>query len=96
MVNAIVSISNTSSTAGVTFQSSESIMKAKALYRNLVHDKSIEASLDVDGRKQFDTVMSSKRHDIKYGFVWIPHAYWVVNNERVAELSGNFFNIINL
>ncbi|XP_022117827.2 uncharacterized protein LOC110995124 [Pieris rapae] len=88
MFNAILSISNTTSTAGVTFQSSESIMKAKALYRNLVHDKSIEASLDVDGRKQFDTVMSLKRHDIKYGFVWIPHAYWVVNDERIAELSG--------
>ncbi|KAJ8708368.1 hypothetical protein PYW07_010498 [Mythimna separata] len=50
------------------------------------YDKSLSASLDVDGRKQFDTVMSVKRHDIKYGFVWIPHAYWVVDNERVAEL----------
>lgn len=88
MFNAILSISNTSSTAGLSFQSSKSIMKAKALYRNLAYDKSIEASLDVDGRKQFDTVMSLKRHDIKYGFVWIPHAYWVVNNERIAELSG--------
>ncbi|CAK1547731.1 unnamed protein product [Leptosia nina] len=88
MFNAILSISNTSSTAAVTFQSSESIMKAKALYRNQPYDKSVEASLDVDGRKQFDTVMSVKRHDIKYGFVWIPHAYWVVNDQRVAELSG--------
>ncbi|XP_045507000.1 apolipophorins [Colias croceus] len=88
MFNAILSISNTSSTAALTFQSSESTIKAKALYRNQPYDKSVEASLDVDGRKQFDTVMSIKRHDIKYGYVWIPHAYWVVNDQRIAELSG--------
>nr|XP_049706191.1 uncharacterized protein LOC110382727 isoform X1 [Helicoverpa armigera]XP_049706192.1 uncharacterized protein LOC110382727 isoform X2 [Helicoverpa armigera]XP_049706193.1 uncharacterized protein LOC110382727 isoform X3 [Helicoverpa armigera]XP_049706194.1 uncharacterized protein LOC110382727 isoform X4 [Helicoverpa armigera]XP_049706195.1 uncharacterized protein LOC110382727 isoform X5 [Helicoverpa armigera] len=88
MINAVLSISNTSSTALLTLQSEKSTLIAKAMYRNLPLDKSLSASLDVDGRKQFDTVMSIKRHDIKYGFVWIPHAYWVVDNERVAELSG--------
>ncbi|CAH1641791.1 unnamed protein product [Spodoptera littoralis] len=88
MINAVLSISNTSSTALLTLQSEKSTLKAKAMYRNKPYDKSLSASLDVDGRKQFDTVMSVKRHDIKYGFVWIPHAYWVVDNERVAELSG--------
>ncbi|KAH9633240.1 hypothetical protein HF086_017932, partial [Spodoptera exigua] len=88
MINAVLSISNTSSTALLTLQSEKSTLKAKAMYKNKPYDKSLSASLDVDGRKQFDTVMSVKRHDIKYGFVWIPHAYWVVDNERVAELSG--------
>ncbi|XP_047539341.1 uncharacterized protein LOC125072709 [Vanessa atalanta] len=89
MFNAALSLSNTSSTAALTLQSSESTIKAKALYRNLPYDKSLEASLDVDGKKQFDTVMSLKRHDIKYGFVWLPHAFWVVNDEKIAELSGS-------
>ncbi|KAJ8708722.1 hypothetical protein PYW08_010104 [Mythimna loreyi] len=88
MINAVLSLSNTSSTALLTLQSEKSTLIAKAMYRNMPYDKSLSASLDVDGRKQFDTVMSVKRHDIKYGFVWIPHAYWVVDNERVAELSG--------
>ncbi|XP_049881187.1 uncharacterized protein LOC126377497 [Pectinophora gossypiella] len=90
MFNALLSASNTTTSAVLTFQSNASTMKAKALYRNLPYDKSLEASLDVDGRKQFDTSMSVKRHDIKYGYVWVPHAYWVVNDERVAELSGTF------
>ncbi|XP_045454917.1 apolipophorins [Melitaea cinxia] len=89
MFDAFLSVSNTSSTATLTMQSSQSTIKAKALYRNLPYDKSIEASLDVDGKKEFDTVMSLKRHDIKYGYVWLPHAYWVVNDEKIAELSGS-------
>lgn len=90
MFDALLSVSNTSSSATLTMQSSESTIKAKALYRNLPYDKSVEASLDVDGKKEFDTVMSLKRHDIKYGYVWLPHAYWVVNDEKIAELSGKF------
>ncbi|XP_060807756.1 uncharacterized protein LOC106135284 [Amyelois transitella] len=90
MFNAMLTLSNTTSTALLSMQSAKSTLKAKALYRNLAHDKSIEASLDVDGRKQFDTVMSLKRQEISHGFVWLPHAYWVVDNERVAELSGYF------
>ncbi|CAH0598289.1 unnamed protein product [Chrysodeixis includens] len=88
MINALLSLSNTSSSALLTLQSEKSTLKAKAMYRNMPYDKSLSASLDVDGRKQFDTVMSLKRHDIKYGYVWIPHAYWVVDNERIAEMSG--------
>lgn len=88
MFNANMILSNTTSTAKVSFQSAESTMEAKALYRNQPYDKSLEASLDVNGRKQFETRMSIKRHDIKYGYVWVPLAYWVVNDVRVAELSG--------
>lgn len=88
MINAVLSISNTSSTAVLSLQSAKSTLKAKALYRNQENDKSLEASLDVDGRKQFDTVMSIKRYDIKYGYVWTPSAYWVVDNNTVAALSG--------
>lgn len=94
MFNAKLSLSNTSSTAVLTFQSAKSTLKAKAQYKNLPDDKSLEASLDVDGRKQFDTLMSLRRHYIKFGYVWVPHAYWVVDNDRVAELSGeHVFNI---
>ncbi|XP_028030625.1 uncharacterized protein LOC114243361 [Bombyx mandarina] len=90
MINAALSLSNTSSTAVLSFQSAKSTLKAQALYRNQQYDKSLEASLDVDGRKQFDTKMSVKRYNIKNGYVWIPNAYWVVDNDRVAELSGVF------
>lgn len=86
--NAVLLLSNTSSIAEVTLLSSESTIKAKALYRNMPYDKSLEASLDVDGRKQFDSVMALQRHDIKHGYVWLPHAYWVVNDQKIAELSG--------
>nr|XP_034825791.1 apolipophorins [Maniola hyperantus] len=89
MFNARLLLSNTTSTASLTLQSSESIIKANALYRNIPYDKCLSASLDVDGKKQFDTVMSLKRHDVKYGHVWLPHAYWVVNDEKIAELSGS-------
>ncbi|XP_041972420.1 uncharacterized protein LOC121728328 [Aricia agestis] len=88
MFNAHLIFSNTSSLAELTVQSSESTIKAKGQYRNQPYDKSLEAVLNIDGRKQFDTVMSFKRHDIKYGYVWVPHAYWVVNDEKIAELSG--------
>ncbi|XP_013168741.1 PREDICTED: uncharacterized protein LOC106118616 [Papilio xuthus] len=88
MIDASMIISNTSTSASLSLQSARSTLRARALYRNLPHDKSLQASLDVDGRKQFDTTMSIKRHDIKYGYVWIPHAYWVINNETIAELSG--------
>ncbi|CAG9568621.1 unnamed protein product [Danaus chrysippus] len=87
--NAVLLLSNTSSVAEVTLLSSESTIKAKALYRNMPYDKSLEASLDVDGRKQFDSVMALQRHDIKHGYVWLPHAYWVVNDQKIAELSGS-------
>lgn len=91
MFNANLVYSNTTSTAKVAFQSAESTMEAKALYRNQPYDKSLEASLDVNGRKQFETLMSVKRHNINYGYVWVPHAYWVINEVRVAELSGKLF-----
>ena len=96
MLNALLTISNASSTASLTLQSSESTIKAKALYKNYPYDKSVEASLDVDGNKQFDTVMAIKRHDIKYGFVWLPHAYWVINDAKIAELSGMLFFFLSL
>ncbi|XP_028158784.1 uncharacterized protein LOC114351683 isoform X6 [Ostrinia furnacalis] len=90
MFNAILSVSNTSSTAAINMQSAKSTIKAKASYSNLADDKTVAATLDVDGRKQFDTLMSLKRHDIKYGYVWVPRAYWVVDDEKIAELSGIF------
>ncbi|CAH2058175.1 unnamed protein product, partial [Iphiclides podalirius] len=89
MIDASLVTSNTSTSASLTLQSARSTLRARALYRNQPHDKSLEAALDVDGRKQFDTVMSLKRHEIKHGHVWLPHAYWVVNNETIAELSGS-------
>ncbi|XP_013138334.1 PREDICTED: uncharacterized protein LOC106103192 [Papilio polytes] len=88
MIDASMVISNTSTSASLSLQSARSTLAAHALCRNLPHDKSLQARLDVDGRKQFDTTMSVTRHDIKHGHVWIPHAYWVVNNETIAELSG--------
>ncbi|XP_052751003.1 uncharacterized protein LOC113509342 [Galleria mellonella] len=90
MFDALLTLSNTTTSAVVTLQSAKSTLKAKALYRNLEQDKSFEASWDVDGRKQFDTVMSLKKQDINHGYVWLPRAYWVVDNERVAELTGYF------
>lgn len=72
----------------MTFQSAKNTLKAKAMYKNLEYDKCVEASLDIDGRKQFDTVMAVKRHDIKFGYVWVPRAYWIVNEQKIAELSG--------
>ncbi|KAM3962221.1 LOW QUALITY PROTEIN: apolipoprotein lipid transfer particle [Aphomia sociella] len=90
MFDAKLILSNTSSSAVVTLQSAKSTLKAKALYRNLEQDKSFEASLDVDDRKQFDTVMSLKKQIINHGYVWLPRAYWVVDNERIAELTGYF------
>ncbi|KAG7296620.1 hypothetical protein JYU34_020436 [Plutella xylostella] len=86
--NALVSLSPNSSTAEMTFQSAKNTLKAKAMYKNLEYDKCVEASLDIDGRKQFDTVMAVKRHDIKFGYVWVPRAYWIVNEQKIAELSG--------
>ncbi|RVE52154.1 hypothetical protein evm_003227, partial [Chilo suppressalis] len=90
MFNALLTLSNTSSTASLTVHSAKSTIKARALYRNLQDDKTIEATLDVDGRKQFDTLMSLTRHDIKHGYVWVPRAYWVVDDDKIAELSGVF------
>ncbi|XP_068624199.1 uncharacterized protein Apoltp [Battus philenor] len=89
MIDASMIMSATSSSAALTLQSAQSTIKAKAMYQNKQYDKSLEASLDVDGRKQFDTLMALKRHDIKYGYVWLPHAYWVVNNQTIAQLSGS-------
>ncbi|KAL4716783.1 hypothetical protein ACJJTC_001939 [Scirpophaga incertulas] len=88
--NAQLSLTNTSSTAQLILHSAKSTIKAKALYRNLQDDKTIEATLDVDGHKQFDTLMSLTRHDIKHGYVWVPRAYWVVDDDKIAELSGVF------
>ncbi|KAL4716758.1 hypothetical protein ACJJTC_001914, partial [Scirpophaga incertulas] len=89
--NAQLSLTNTSSTAQLILHSAKSTIKAKALYRNLQDDKTIEATLDVDGHKQFDTLMSLTRHDIKHGYVWVPRAYWVVDDDKIAELSGGVF-----
>ncbi|XP_073960757.1 apolipophorins-like [Choristoneura fumiferana] len=90
MFDAVLNLSNTSSTASLSFQSAENTLQAKGVIRNTEDDKSLEASLDIDGIKHFDTVMSLKKQDIKFGYVWLPHAYWVVNDERIAELSGIF------
>lgn len=91
MFNAQLQLSQNQSTALMSFQSAQSTLKAHGLYKNLDYDKSLEASLDIDGRKHFDTVISLIRHDVKMGFVWIPHAYLIVNDERIAELSGLYF-----
>lgn len=90
MFDAVLNLSNTSSTASLSFQSAENTLQAKGVIRNTEDDKSLEASLDIDGIKHFDTVMSLKKQDIKFGYVWLPHAYWVVNDERIAELSGKW------
>ncbi|KAI8423691.1 hypothetical protein MSG28_012726 [Choristoneura fumiferana] len=93
MFDAVLNLSNTSSTASLSFQSAENTLQAKGVIRNTEDDKSLEASLDIDGIKHFDTVMSLKKQDIKFGYVWLPHAYWVVNDERIAELSATHLTI---
>ncbi|CAB3225976.1 unnamed protein product [Arctia plantaginis] len=88
MINAVLLFSNTTSSALLVLQSEKSILEAKAMYHNTPYDKSLSASLNVDGRRQFDTVMSLVRHDIKYGYVWVPLVDWVVDNETVVALWG--------
>jgi hypothetical protein len=88
MINADLSLTNTSCTAALNLHSVNSTIKAKASYRNLQDDKTVEATLDVNGHKQFDTLMSLKRHDIKHGYVWVPTAHWIVDNATIAELTG--------
>ncbi|XP_063394239.1 uncharacterized protein LOC134679271 [Cydia fagiglandana] len=94
MIDAVLNLSNTetntSYTASLTFQSAKNTLKAKGAYLNTANVKSVEASLVIDGRKHFDTVMSLKKTDIMFGYVWLPKAYWVVNDEKIAELTGQF------
>lgn len=93
MINAVLLFSNTTSSALLVLQSEKSILEAKAMYHNTPYDKSLSASLNVDGRKQFDTAMSLKRHDIRYGYVWVPLVDWVVDNETVVALWGEISSV---
>ncbi|GBP16854.1 Apolipophorins [Eumeta japonica] len=88
MFNTILSLSQNTSTALVLFQSDKKTLKAHGNYRNFPYDKSLEVSLDMDGQKHFDANVSLTRHDIKYGYVWIPQFILIVNDTKVAALSG--------
>jgi hypothetical protein len=60
-------------------------------YKNAENEKYIQFGLDIDGKKHFDAELGLKVKDVKYGHIYQPKLYLAINNERIAELSGEIF-----
>jgi hypothetical protein len=51
--------------------------------------------MNIDGKKHFDAELGLKVKDVKYGHIYQPKLYLAINNERIAELSGEVFLLRN-
>lgn len=64
-------------------------------YKNTEKEKYIQFGLNIDGKKHFDAELGLKIKDVKYGHIYHPKLYLTINNERIAELSGDIFLLHN-
>jgi hypothetical protein len=64
-------------------------------YKNTENEKYIQFGLNIDGKKHFDAELGLKIKDVKYGHIYHPKLYLAINNERIAELSGEIFLLHN-
>lgn len=65
------------------------MMIAKGTYRRTDDELSFNLGLDINGTKHFDARAGYTRVEGHHGFKYTPTLYLAINNERVAELSGN-------
>ena len=88
LLSANLTNDNDSGNTTLLLKSSDVVVQGRGKYKNTAAVKYLELGLDINGKKNFDVLLSLTRDDIKYGHIYNPRFYLGINEERVAELQG--------
>lgn len=72
----------------MSFVNGKTMHSATGTYKNTVDEKALEAYLHIDGKKSFALDVGVNRTAIRNGFIFYPRFLLAINNEQIANLSG--------
>lgn len=87
-LSATVLFDTTSNYVTVVFRSAGNSIVAKGTYKNTENETFIDIGFDIDGTKHLDASLGYSTKKFTYGYTFSPEMHLIVNNERIAALSG--------
>lgn len=63
-------------------------------YKSTENETFIDISFDINGTKHFDASLGYTTKNFSYGYTFSPEIHLIVNNERIAALTG-MLSVVN-
>lgn len=76
----------------VMLRSAGNSIVAKGTYKNTENETFIDIGFDINGTKHLDASLGYATKKFSYGYTYSPEMHLIINNERVAALSGTIRN----
>ncbi|XP_076641857.1 apolipoprotein lipid transfer particle [Halictus rubicundus] len=76
----------------VLLRSAGNSLVAKGTYKNTENETFIDIGFDINGTKHLDASLGYATKKFSYGYTFSPEMHLIVNNERIAALSGTIRN----
>ncbi|XP_031834655.2 apolipoprotein lipid transfer particle isoform X2 [Nomia melanderi] len=91
-LSATVSFDRTSHNVTVVLRSAGNSIMAEGTYKSTENETFIDISFDINGTKHFDASLGYTTKNFSYGYTFSPEMHLIVNNERIAALTGTIRN----
>ncbi|XP_053973970.1 uncharacterized protein LOC128873939 [Hylaeus volcanicus] len=91
-LSATVSFDEGTHNALVLLRSAGNSLVAEGTYKNTENETFIDIGFDINGTKHFDASLGYSTKKSNYGYTYSPQMHLIVNNERIAALSGTIRN----
>lgn len=72
----------------MSFVNGRTVHSASGTYRNTDDERALEAYLHINGEKSFALDVGMNKSSIRNGFIYNPRFLLAINNEEIANLSG--------
>lgn len=72
----------------MSFVNGQTVHSATGFYRNTADERALEANLLLNGSKSFALDVGMNKSAIRNGFIFYPRFLLAINNEQIANLSG--------
>lgn len=91
-LSATVSFDAKTNNVTVLLRSAGNSIVAEGSYKSTENETFIEVGFDINGTKHLDASMGYATKKFQYGYTFSPQMHLIVNNERIAALSGTIRN----
>lgn len=91
-LSATVFFDRKSDYVNVLLRSAGNSIVAKGTYKNTENETFIDIGFDINGTKHLDASLGYATKSFNYGYTFSPEMHLIVNNERIAALSGTIKN----
>ncbi|KZC12617.1 Vitellogenin, partial [Dufourea novaeangliae] len=91
-ISATVSFDAESHNVTVLLRSTGNSIVAEGTYKSTENETFIDIGFDINGTKHLDASLGYSTKKFTYGYTFSPQMHLIVNNERIAALSGTIRN----